>query len=337
MVMIMLKSFFSTLFIDIRGSTVHVVQGRHMDSRLNFNVDGYGSLVLPGNFSAEVNNNVIYESAQCLKDFLSQKNMKAKRVIAGLGYAGVICRNARVPMLKDKDLENMMKLNINDYLPVIPNEYAFDYKVLDDIEEDGKRYLELMVAAVKHRQAEQFALLLEKAGLKPVAFDILPNMLYRLFEHIPFQDTMVVDGGRDGCHLVIFKGKSLFMYTDIPFKVNNSTENDYPALAGEMRGYMDYYSSRNFGRTVDNICLLGELAVQPGVKEIVAQQFSVPVSVGLNQDGILKFKGKAGDFADHAALYAGIIGLMMRGSRTYSGPGLISKAEQADHRMSLTV
>lgn len=307
---------FSTLFIDFRGESARIVQGRPMDDNLAFTVDGFGSVVLPGHMGFRADGRVLAQNAAILKDFLSKHSMKAVKVVAGLGQSGVITRIVRVPKMTTKDLDGMMKLNINDHLPVSPEEYAFDYKVLDEVEEEGGlRSLELMVAAVNRGQAEQCASLLEEAGLNPVVFDILPSMLHRLVAHMPFRDNLVVDSGADGTRLAIFKGKTLFMYADVPFVPAPPGEGDFSVLAGELRGYLDYFSSRNFGKTVDGITILGELAGQEDPAGLLGRYISLPVSVGLSGAEYLKFRGRAAGFEARAAVYSGNLGLMMRGSR----------------------
>ncbi|KJR96141.1 MAG: hypothetical protein VR68_15605 [Peptococcaceae bacterium BRH_c4a] len=316
----------STLFMDIRGETLRVVQGRPMDDNLTFTVDGFGTVALPGHLGFRNDDKTLVANAARLKEFLRENGMKAARVVAGLGQSGVITRIVRVPNMAPKDLESMMKLNISDHLPVSPEEYAFDYKVLDLVEEEGgAQSLELMVAAVSRAQSEQCASLLEEAGLKPMVFDILPSMLQRLVAHMPFRDTLVVDGGLDGTRLAIFKGKTLFMYTDVPFSLGEN-ENDFSVLAGELRGYLDYFSSRNFGKTVDGITILGELAGLEGAAGLLGQHIPLPINVGLSGAGYLKFKGRAAGFNTQAAVYSGNLGLMMRGGRHQISPAAVSES-----------
>lgn len=317
--MTFLDRLFSTLFIDFRGEAARVLQGRSPDKSCDFIVDSFGTVILPGHLGFHSNEQTLSENAARLKDFLREKGMDAVRVVAGLGQNGVITRTVRVPGVSPRDLENMMKLEINDLLPVSPEEYAFDYKVLDQIEEDEKHYFELMVAAISRKQVEQCASLVEKAGLKPMVFDILPNMFHALFKHLENRDSLVVDGGAEGSHLAIFKGKTLFMYTDIPFVYNPLGDNDLSLLAGEMRGYLDYFASRNFGKTVDGITVLGELSRFQGLPEILGEFFAFPVSIGFDQLIPLSFKGKAAGFHEHAGVYAGNLGLMVRGSK-YQAP-----------------
>ena len=303
---------FSTLFIDIRGEVIRLVQGRPMDNNLNFTIDSFGTIVLPGHLGYNISSEQLSGNINKLKEFLRENNMTAVKVVAGLGQTGVITRSIQVPKMSPKDLTGLMKLNSMDYLPLSPEEYAFDYKVLGEVQDNDRELLEVMVAAVSHKQVEQCTLLLEQAGLKPLVFDILPNMLIRLFGHMPYQDNLVVDGGLDGTRLAIFKGKNLFMYADIPFIINLQGENDFAELVKEMSGYMDYFSSRNFGKTVDGVTILGELVYWPQLVEVLEHFVPIPVTVGLSQAGPLNYKGKAAGFQDQATVYAGNLGLMMR-------------------------
>lgn len=308
-----------------------MVQGRPMDNNLSFRVDSFGSLILPGHLGFKVEGERIAANAVLLKEFLVKNDMQASRVVACLGCNGVITRSVKVPQLNPKDLDSMMKLNIGDHLPVSPEEYAFDYKVLQELEEDGRQYLELMVAAVQHSKVEQCALLLERAGLKPLTFDILPNVIYRLFGHLAHEDHLVLDSGQDGSHITVFKGSSLFMYNSIPFALDPQGFNDFSVLAGEVRGFLDYFSSRNFGKGVDTITVVGELAAVSGLQDTLGQFFAAPATVGLSQAGPLTYKGKAGGFASQAAVYAGNLGLMMR-----SSSHLLSVPVQAAHSVPVS-
>ncbi|MCF8009773.1 MAG: pilus assembly protein PilM [Clostridiales bacterium] len=309
----MLSKLKSKLFIDIRGKTVRVIQGRPARNSLSIIIDSYGELVLPHSMETPLDKGIAAACSRYLKKFLQKKNISAGKAAVSLGVNGIITRNVNVPKMKYKDLKSMMDLEINEYLPVNCEEYLFDYKVVSEFIEDGKEYLDILVAAVKREQAEQSVFLLEKAGIKPQVIDILPNLFYRLFNSTIYQDTMVLDGGVDGTHLVIFKDKEIFMYADIPYVIDE--HSDLSALAREMSGYMDYFSSRNFGKSLDEIFILGELAGVAGLKEVLSQYFSIPIIVGLPGAEYFNFQGKAAGFSESVGLYAGNLGLMLRDSK----------------------
>ena len=317
------EKYLSKLFIDIRGEVARVIQGRSMDKDLCFSVDSFGAVDLPGHMTHETDSKQLAANAKRLRKFLDKNEMTATKAVIGLGQNGIITRNVEVPKVTKKRLQSMIKLNISDYLPVSPEEYAFDYKVLKEVSREGRDYLELMAAAVNHTQVEQCATLLELAGLEPIVFDILPNMLQRLFGYSAFQDLLVVDGGWDGTHINIFKGNSLFVYgdiyvynkildKDIPFVVNLQGDNDFYELSKKLSGYLDYFSSRNFGKNVDGLTIIGELTEIPNLVQLLEQYISIPITVGLSETGLLSFKGNATDFAENAAVYAGNLGLMLR-------------------------
>ena len=310
----MLDRFFKTLFIDYRGQVIRVLQGQPMDSQLNMVVDRYGEILLPPG-------EPLADSADRLREFLSINRFKATKTVVGIGQGGIICRSTRVPKVSVKDLHSMMQLNISEHLPVSVEEYALDYKVLDVVEEEDREYLDLMLAAIPHQQVETCATLLEQAGLNLLAIDILPNMLHYLLKHQHYANSLVVDGGQDGTHVVIFKGKSLFMYADIPFKTNTA---DFSILYNELRGYLEYFASRNYGRTVDGITVWGELATLPDIAVELEGQFALPVTTGIEQIGPINFIDQGLGFATQAGVYAGNLGLMMRGNNRQSSVAITS-------------
>ncbi len=306
-------NIFPTLFMDFRDQSVRMVQGytRHHD--LKFVIDSYGTLLLPYSFAEKMEPQQLKKNGRVLQDFLKKNKMKAKKVVVGMGQSGILTRNVNVPFMNEKDLASMMKMEVSRYLPVDLKEYTYDYHILEKRSEKEQEEWLLLLAAVKNQLLEQMIELLEEIRLKPMAIDVLPNIMHRLFSHFLYQDTLVLESNQDGTRITIFKGKTLFLYADVPCQVDMINETcDFTVLSKEVQGYLEYFSSRNFGKTIDKIIIVGEMASMPGIDYIFGREFSVPVIADLSVLGPLEFKGKGRAIANEAAVYASNIGLMLR-------------------------
>lgn len=301
------------LYISCYGENLHIVDGSPAGKNLSFKAKGYGRMTLPGLFTETARKpELVKKFGKEFKQFLKSKKLRSKNASIALGQRGIIVRSIKVPKMTPGDLDKMLKMEAGDYLTVSIEDYAFQYKLLAETEENGQKYYDVLLVAVLHSQIEQLVEITESAGLKLDYIDVLPNILFRLFKQTGYKNAMLVQSGTDGTSMAIFKDHNLFIYTDIPFKYDNQGGNDYSTLFNELRGYLDFFASRNFGNSIDNILILGELAGVDGLAEKLKDYFDVPVACGFKPFSSAKIKGRGKSIRDSSYLFAENFGLMLR-------------------------
>lgn len=301
---------FNRLYLDMRGSTVRVIEGHVLKSGAIV-IKNFGTVLFEGVDAFPPDPDFISNNAGILNKFLKEKGIKAKKVVICLGRSGIIARTVKVPQMSLADLNTHMELEINDYIPVSPDEYLFDFKTLNAFTEDEREYLNLLAAAVLKKHVEECVSIVEAAGLKPLAVDILPSVMWKLLAD-RYHDTAVVDSGRDGTRMLLFRGENPVLFTDIPYQFKNQGDEGFSQLAREIGGYLDFFASRHFGKTVDRIFITGEIAAGSSVSSILEGLLNIPVSPGLQDPGTLDFKGDSEVFRRVASVYAGNVGLLLR-------------------------
>lgn len=307
----MLSKFaLNKLYLDMRGRVVRVVEGCTSKSGA-ITVKKFGTLLLENIDVFPPDPNFIPNNAGILKEFLKKQGIKTKKAVLCLGRSGIIARSVKVPKMSLADLKTHMNLEISDYLPVSSDDYSFDFKVMDTFTDDDRDYFNLLVAAAMKKHIEEFVGILEIAGLTLLAVDIFPNVMWRLLADKHY-DTAVVDSGRDGTRLMLCQGENLVLYTDIPYQFENQGDEDFSQLTREIGGYLEFFASRHFGKTVDRIYITGELAAHSNVSSILEGVLNIPVILGLQEGGMLELKGNEGGFNSVASVYAGNVGLMLR-------------------------
>mgnify|MGYP000932170459 CR=1 FL=1 len=94
-----------------------------------------------------------------------------------------------LPVAERKQLDNMVKYEIEQYLPIVANVYVIEYSVAGEVIEDGVSKYRVQVAAMPQNMVENFANLLSECGLKTVALDLHFNAVAKLF----FQKVSIED------------------------------------------------------------------------------------------------------------------------------------------------
>lgn len=304
------KLGFKRLYLDMRGRVLRLVEGRVFKSG-DIAVGKFGTVLFEGMGAFPPDQDLLLKNAGMLNDFLKEQGIKTKKAVLSLGRPGIIARSVKVPKMSLADLKTHMELEMNDYIPVSPEEYSFDFKVMNVFTEDERDYFNILAAAVLKKQVEECVGIIEMAGLKPLAVDIFPNVVWRLLTD-KYHDIAVVDSGRDGTHLVLCRGENIVLYTDIPYQFLNQDDDDFSQLTREIGGYLDFFASRHFGKTVDRIYITGELAGNSNVPLILEEMLKIPVNPGLKNVNGLGLKGNVERFKKIASVYAANIGLMLR-------------------------
>lgn len=306
----LIKFNFYKLYFYVSGSVIRIVEGRTFKSGV-IDVNKFGTLFLDKENEFIDGIDLIKNNAAALIDFLAVNNIKAKKVVICYSRPGIIARAIKVPKMSLADLKSHMNLEMYDYIPVSSEEYLFDFEVLSALTEDDREYYNILAAAIPIKHIEECVSMIEMAGLKPMVVDIFPNIIWRVLAE-KYLDTAIVDSGRDGTSIILCRGENIVLYTDLPFKLDSRGEGDISPLAREIGGYLDYFASRHFGKTVDRIYITGELAGCVNAFGDLEGMLNIPVSPGLADARMPQIRGNTADFTEIASVYAGNIGLMLK-------------------------
>ncbi len=205
-----------------------------------------------------------------LRDRLKAAGLKAKRVRAGIAGRRLITRIIKVPAMEERDLAGHLEMEAENYLLVDMEEYQYDYRVLKRFEEEGRQYLSVLLAGLPRTLAERWYGVLRSAGLTVEFIDIYPNALSRLFERVKDLDAAVLDVGKNSTHLTIFEKGALFLYTSLDGGYNPESGSSLERIFNDARAYLDFFSSRHHGREVDEVYLVGELALHREARQVAA-------------------------------------------------------------------
>ena len=168
----------NVISIDIGSQSIDVVVGKKAKNL--YIIDDAFTIPTPPNCFADGRLTNIEALAELIKQYILEKNIKARDLIFTLSSSGIITREIVLPAKKSENLESMINFEISQYLPVDLSQYIVEYKYLEGFEEEGVKKSRILVAAVQKSIVDGYYDLANMLGMKPVAMDISSNAIAKL-------------------------------------------------------------------------------------------------------------------------------------------------------------
>ncbi|MGL5507452.1 MAG: PilN domain-containing protein [Paraclostridium sp.] len=284
----------SKLYISYYGNFVSIVEGEYIKKKQKYDIKSTYFLA-----QAELEDIDYSDRYQVLKEALSRFKYKSKDVVLCLNTRDVIVKSNSIPKLSPKELSKMMDMEIDELMSLERDDYVFSYEVKREFEESGTEYLDLILAGIRKEEVETIIDIFKEYKLNLNSIDTLPTSYLRILKKVDYEDMMIINLGEYGSIVDIYKDDSLFIHDNIPIKID--MEYGYSqsvSLAEEAMGLMNYYSSRNFGKNVDHILLIGAYSNNVDLISVFKERFRSDVV-----QGIEKFIDLDIDFSDTESLH----------------------------------
>lgn len=287
-----------------------------------------------------------------LKDWLKDNKVPLKKLDIALSCPGVITRMVTLPNLSEKDLEKLLTEQVDQYFTLNISDYVVDYRILERIREDEQERLRVLLVALPLTEWEKQWKLWEELGFAPKVTDFSADCLCRLYQRLsgwgdkdqlPALDLAIVDLGTDRVEFVLVEHGVFFLYSDMEISLedltlpdeglkvpgeiqelaNESTESStevyekdledrlYPIFT-TLSEFLNFFASRHYGKSVDQIFITGECADHPQLEELFEKNMGIRSKVGFPKDWKPKFKKKAINSDDHWMKYGSLYGLAFR-------------------------
>ncbi len=99
-----------------------------------------------------------------------------------------ISRIITIPATKNEQLINMIKIEMQQHIPIDMENFILQYKIQRTLTKDGVKQHEVMVVAMNQDTANDFFRLVKTVGLRPVSADWQPNSLGKLLKYHVIND-----------------------------------------------------------------------------------------------------------------------------------------------------
>jgi type IV pilus assembly protein PilM len=135
---------------------------------------------------------------------------KGRKVNLGIGNQRVVVREVTLPWMPEKELRSSLPFQVQEYVPIPIDEASLDYHVLEELDQEGRRMVRLLLVAASKSAILSLVEAVEFAKLVPVGIDVVPFAIVRSVgdvEGLGLEEDSgseaVVDIGADVTSLVV--------------------------------------------------------------------------------------------------------------------------------------
>lgn len=240
--------------------------------------------------SAYMDNELLYgtpENTRKLRSLIKSNNLSNKKANLILSIDGLVTREIEIPVINKVNIGKFIHNNIEEYFTINKADYYFDYKITSINKKENK--MKLFLAAVPKQKLTDIKKLMDNGGITLNKINIYPDCILNLYKNIKSQGIACLDIGKKKSTLSIIKDGSLFLYSLINVSIEEETEDEFRDVVDSFNYFLNFYSSRYFGNTVDRIYLIGEYAQSETLVNILKEHHDIHINWGLRNRNI-RFK-----------------------------------------------
>jgi len=264
------------LYISYYDNYVSIVEGIYNKKKEKYDIK---NTMFLSSKEANLDTNDKYE---LLVEALRLNNFKSKNVVLSLNTRDVIIKTTQLAKVPAKDLDGIMNNDIYEMMSLDDNDYTFSYEVTNEKEVDGKETLDITMGAILNEELDKILDIFKSFKLNVERIDTVATSYGRLLKNVEYNDIVMINSGSYGCSASIYKEDALFIHDNIPVRINEDANYSTAlALMDEVKGLMNFYSSRNYGKSVETMVLVGEYNNNEYVVDNFKESFNSEIIVGI--------------------------------------------------------
>lgn len=254
--------------------------------------------------------------AEAIRSQLSANGITNKNAIFVLTSTKIVNREVLVPYVnKDSKIKGIINANSSEYFPVNIEDYVVSHSVLETVtDENNDKQLRVLAVAAPTNMVRSYYEVAQLAGLKVVALDYIGNAMLQLIKTQTSENmtTMVIQLGSESTVLNIVKGDTLLLQRTVPYGTNvvvnevmdakgvdattamtllqnerlitvdfddNSITGSFRYLINNIGRVMDFFTSKNPDKPIDDVFLTGDGALIKGIDGLFKVQLNVSTRV----------------------------------------------------------
>ncbi|MFZ5353579.1 MAG: type IV pilus assembly protein PilM [Bacillota bacterium] len=167
------------LSLDIGSKNIKLVIGKQLPSSVTVSA----AFVFPAPANSIQDGKLLdmQAVAGCIKKVIEENKIKTKKAVLTIESTSIIRRELELPVVKESEMESMVRFEIEQYLPIMLSEYVVEYKILEEFMADNIKKCKILVAAISKAMVEEYLQLLRSLDLTPVVMDMHSNAVSKLF------------------------------------------------------------------------------------------------------------------------------------------------------------
>lgn len=168
---------------------------------------------------------------EVLKEELSQRKIRTKKVYFATGSTRIASREVRIPFVKTNRIQSIVEANATDYFPIDVSKYVLSYSVIDvesqksEGEKEETKQYHLMVYAAPKAISAAYAEFAENAGLSMTGITYTGDSIYHSVRGEYAKGThILVKIELKGTSITIIRDGELALQRNINYGVDSAVE-----------------------------------------------------------------------------------------------------------------
>jgi Tfp pilus assembly PilM family ATPase/Tfp pilus assembly protein PilN len=261
-----MSSTVTTVYIDDSNIRLLVMRGKKIKRRATLPLEPglvEGSVVIKED-----------ETAARLKQFLREKGIKAKKIVAGLSGLHNLTRPIQLPKLPQSLMAEAVLREVKRVLPISMDQFYVMWQAIPP----STTKTDVFVSAIRCRSADSIINTLKKAGLNPVVLDLKPLALTRL---VKVRTAIILDVQPTEFDIIIMSDGIPQPIRSMPLPSEaRSWPQKLQLIKTELDRTIDFFNANNPEKVLDSgvpIHISGDLTSQPELEAMLPDELGHPV------------------------------------------------------------
>lgn len=237
----------SYMVVDIGNKNTKILSGGIRNDK--YFISEYEIMPTPANCVKDGKIVEINSIIKMIKQF--QDIHRDKYLLLTIGGTGLITREIQLPKSSNEEIEKILQFEAQQYFPVDLQNYSFDFRVIEEYDNDTTKMCRILLVAVPLRQVDEYMKLHEELKMEMEAIDITANTVPKSIFHFSSQIIQsypnafaILDIGSETSIVYIFLNKKLRFSrmmlngsTGIDMAISTKIEVDYNSAEESKKRY----------------------------------------------------------------------------------------------------
>ncbi|MGN9164161.1 pilus assembly protein PilM [Tissierellaceae bacterium HCP3S3_D8] len=170
-----------SLSINFNSREIKILDGKYSNKTIK--IYRYWHVDIPNNVYRD---GVILDLEQMiyiLKNTMKENNISTKNVIGVINSSMIITREIKIPKITPEEINSMLNYQVEEYIPIDPQDYIVQFLVLDYILEEGIEKSKVLLVGIPRNIVKSHLALFNSIGLKPKVLDFQGNTIAKLIKN----------------------------------------------------------------------------------------------------------------------------------------------------------
>lgn len=250
----------SILSLDFGSDRIRGVVGKY--SKKGIHVDKSFMLNLPEGLYQDGEITDIDQLTYLLRNVLSENGVGQLETYGVVNSSSIILREVNLPTVSNEEIESIISYQLEEYIPINPEDYVVKYISLGIIQKEGINYSQILLIGIPRAMIQAHLTLLKSANLKPTVLDYHGNAIAKLITEGGIINQGYPNASTFACIDMGYDFTQLSIVQDGKVKVARAIEFGSKDILDEIKNRMPFIGESDI---TDKIKMLEDISVKPSL------------------------------------------------------------------------